>query len=765
MEPRGQPTINSMSTEVIKVTINGQDFQVPKGARLIDVCREKAFDIPSFCYYADLALQASCRMCLVRIEKMPKLQTSCTIICTDGMVVTTQSDEIEKAQRSMLEFLLANHPLDCPVCDRGGECELQEMTFNWGNLEERFTEKKNYYPEKYLSPIVANDPQRCILCKRCTRVCDEWMGEDAIEAGNRGASTVIGTYGGWLNCSQCGNCIEVCPTGTLLDATYRHQARPWELEQTVSTCTYCSDGCQVSLGSRGDELMRVVARDRYVNGLNGEFLCIKGRFAHPFVNHAERIRTPLIRYKKGGKLIPATWDEAIRHVAEKLDAVADAHGRDSLGVVGSPRITNEANYCLYKFATELVGTKNYAVNDLSTLKHFFDNLGAPLATHRDIRYAKTILLIGGEPEEEQPLTGKQVRQAVRNGGANLIVVNSTRIRLIEQASQFVHINAGSEDAAVLALANDGDDSRVAEKLGVDAGQMQKLRQTLSETHGDLVIMFSADLSAAAQAALAQLPATLRNDSRRVLLHPLPRYNNSVGAHDMGLDNGAMTATQMLDAAGAEIRALYMAGSFLPEQLRGRELALEKLECLVVQELFETPTTAFADVVLPAASFAEVDGTFTNNDGFVQRVRQSISPVHQAKPDWIIVDQLAAELGADFGFQVSASAVFREIAETIPAYAGLNYPLLKDESNPVQAKYNISSNGNLAEALSELKKSVAALQPGDVKVNATPKVGHKLFAIGTLTGKVPQFHLLAEGNPRPETLRISPLYQIAGISKS
>ena len=159
-----------MSTELIKVTINEKDFHVPKGARLIDVCRENAFDIPSFCYYADLALQASCRMCLVRIEKMPKPQTSCTIICTDGMVVTTQSEEIEKAQRSMLEFLLANHPLDCPVCDRGGECELQELTFDWGNLEERFTEKKNYHPEKYLSPMVANDPQRCILCKRCAAV-------------------------------------------------------------------------------------------------------------------------------------------------------------------------------------------------------------------------------------------------------------------------------------------------------------------------------------------------------------------------------------------------------------------------------------------------------------------------------------------------------------------------------------------------------------------------------------------------------------------
>src|SRR5437588_8604213 len=185
-----------MSTELIKLTINGKDFQVAKGARLIDVCRDHQFDIPSFCYYADLALQASCRMCLVRIEKMPKLQTSCTITCTDGMVVTTESEEIEKARRGMVEFLLVNHPLDCPVCDRGGECELQEMVFDWGDLEERFTERKNYAPEKFLSPMVANDSQRCIPCKRCTRVCDERIGEDVIEAGGPREHTDIGTSAG-----------------------------------------------------------------------------------------------------------------------------------------------------------------------------------------------------------------------------------------------------------------------------------------------------------------------------------------------------------------------------------------------------------------------------------------------------------------------------------------------------------------------------------------------------------------------------------------
>jgi len=748
-----------MSTELINITINGKAFEVPKGARLIDVCREKGFDIPSFCYYSDLALQASCRMCLVRIEKMPKLQTSCTITCTDGMAVTTQSEEIEKAQRAMTEFLLANHPLDCPVCDRGGECELQEMTFDWGGLEERFTEKKNYYAERYLSPMVANDPQRCILCKRCTRVCDEWMGEDAIEAGGRGAHTVIGTYMGWLDCSQCGNCIEVCPTGTLLDGTYRHQTRPWELAQTISTCNFCSDGCQMSLGSRGGELMRVVARDRYVNGLNGEFLCVKGRFAHPFVNHEDRIRTPLIRYKKGGKLIPTTWDEAIRFVAERLDAVANKSGRNAVAVVGSPRLTNEALYLLHKFATELVGTDNYTTTDAFSLKSFFANLGAPLATHRDIRYAKTIVLIGGEPEELQPLTGKQIRQAVRNGGAKLVIVNSTRIRLVEQASQFVHIRPGSEEAIVLALGDSSANDLAIQKAGIEAPEVDAIRQLIINSSGDVVLMFGGELGSEAQAVFAQLASSLRKEGTRFLLHPLPLFNNSVGAHDMGMMNAPVSPTEMLDKCGDEVRALYVAGGFLPSQLDVRRDALASLDFLVVQELFQNATTEHADVVLPAASYAEVDGTFTNNDGFVQRVRQSIPPLHQSKADWMITAQLAKELGVDFGFEMSASVVFREISEKVGPYSGMRYPLLKDETKPIQAKYTIAEDADTASSLRLLRERVQALPDTGEKLHAPVNVGHELFKIGTLTDKVPQFHLLASGNPRPETTRISPLYQI------
>lgn len=731
-----------MSTELIKVTINEQEFEVEKGARLIDVCREKSFGIPSFCYYQDLALQASCRMCLVRIEKMPKLQTSCTITCTDGMIVTTQSDEIEKAQRAMGEFLLANHPLDCPVCDRGGECELQEVIFDWGDVEERFTEKKNAVPEKFLSPIVANDPQRCILCKRCTRVCDEWMGEEAIEAGNRGVNTVIGTYGGWLGCSQCGNCIEVCPTGTLLDGTYRHETRPWELDQTISTDVYSSDGMQISIGSRGGLVHRIVARDRYVDGLNGEFLDVKARFAHGFINHEDRLKTPLIRYKKGGKLIPATWDAAIQFVAEKFK-----ESGNSIGVVASARLTNEAVFTLKRFATEVSKSNYFAVSDAEDLASFFDNLSVPLCTHKEIRYAKTILLIGGEPEEEQTFTAKQMRQAVRNGGAKLIVVHDTPIRLTQNATQFIHVNKGALDAFALAFA-DKVDKTILQKLGIKQSEIDDLLKTIGETEGDFILMFGRDLSPEAQAVLANSAGNFGSDNRRVLLHPLPLYNNSVGANDM------MTGKKSLQDVVQNSKSLLIGGSLSEENAR----TLSNKDFVVVQELFETATTEFADVVLPAASFAEIDGTYTNNTGFVQRVRQTIEPINQAKADWMITAMIAREMGVDFNYNFAATAVFKAIADSVAAYEGIRYPHLKDESRPVQVKHAIAGKKDLSKEIDALKAKVDKLPDEAEKINTTPKVGHKLHRLTTMTSKTAQFHLLAHGNPKPENLLVSPLVQ-------
>jgi anaerobic selenocysteine-containing dehydrogenase len=387
-------------------------------------------------------------------------------------------------------------------------------------------------------------------------------------------------------------------------------------------------------------------------------------------------------------------------------------------------------------------------------------LSAPVATHRDIRHAKTILLIGGEPEELQPLTGRAVRQAVRNGGAKLVIVNSTPIRLKQQAAQFIHVRPGSEDAAVLALASPGDADAAARKLGVEADEIARASQLISETAGDVVVLFGGELSAEAQAVLARIPSAFgEREGRRFLLHPLPLFNNSVGVHDLGLMSGSYNPLEVLDAAGTDVRALYVAGGFLPAHLEGREEALARLDLLVVQELFLTETALAADVVFPAASFAEVDGTFTNNGGLVQRVRQSISPVHQSKPDWAITAQLAAALGHDLGFQMSSSNIFLEIARSVGPYEGLRYPLLKDESKPVQVRHALAAGGDGASLIGTLRDAVSALDETAEKTTQTPPVGHELFKLGVLTSKVPQFHLLAAGNPEPETVLISPLYQI------
>ena len=240
-----------MSTDLIKVTINGMDFQVPKGARLIDVCRENQFDIPSFCYYADLALQASCRMCLVRIEKMPKLQTACTVPITEGMVVVTDTDEVRQARKSMIEMLLGNHPLDCPVCDAGGECELQDMTFKYGAAESRYMEGKLHKEEQQWSPIVFFDRPRCILCYRCVRICGEGMDVSALGIQNRGVvSTIVPNQEDHLDCEECGMCIDICPVGALTSGAYRYKTRPWEMKHVGTTCTHCADGCKTTLGVR-----------------------------------------------------------------------------------------------------------------------------------------------------------------------------------------------------------------------------------------------------------------------------------------------------------------------------------------------------------------------------------------------------------------------------------------------------------------------------------------------------------------------------------
>lgn len=731
--------------ETVKLTINGQEVTAPKGELLIEACEMNGIYLPRFCHFRGLTPQASCRMCVVRVDnpRIPKLQTACTMPVSEGMVVTTDSKEIEEVRSSMIEFLLANHPVDCPVCDRAGECELQDQTYGFGEDRTRsqYDDKVNYL-ERQISPFIYNDPQRCVTCKRCTRVCEEWMDEFAITTINRGAATLISSFGGWVECSDCGNCVDVCPTGTLLHVPYKYVARPWDLKQTPTVCNFCSDGCSMLAGTRSEKLIRTVARDgrgRTAGGINHDFLCSLGRYTIDFVHSRERVERPLIR--RGEHLVPATWDEAIGFVAKRLGELKAEHGGKALGVIAAGRLLNEDHYTLRRFAAEALETKNADIwhdrdeIDLATLfRH-----GAPtIATQEHLQNAETVLLIGSDPNEENPLTAFSIRWAVRQKAARLLTVNAVPSRLERQATKSLRVREGSEGAIILALLDGTKVAEVAEALGVTAEEVAQVRQTVLES-SRVVVVFgdelrgaslesltllegalpAPDAEAAANARTAWLdqlqrqvrstnstskPSINENPYTYIVEHPtlevgaepartatkfsflpLVRYSNSFGAWQMGMDSaltGGMSAGAMLNSAGGGLRGLLVAGEDLILKANGDgpivRAQLEKLDLLVVQDMFLTETAQLADVVFPVTSFAESQGTQVNNGSQVQFVRRTIPPVGQARPDWMIVSQVARQMGVDLGFQGQLKTVFKQISETVEGYAGLSHNMLANE---------------------------------------------------------------------------------------
>src|SRR5690348_7581232 len=416
----------------VTITVDGKQVTAPAGTLLIEACKAVGIEVPSFCYYPGLALQAACRMCLVRIEKMPKLQTACTVPITDGMVVATDTDEVRQARKSMIELLLGNHPLDCPVCDAGGECELQDMTFKYGAAESRYMEGKLHKEEQQWSPVVFFDRPRCILCYRGVRVCGEGMDVAALGVQLRGSSSVIApNEGDHLECEECGMCIDICPVGALTSGAYRYKTRPWEMKHVVTVCTHCGDGCKTTLGVRrsdtGMEIVRGDNRDK--SGTNGDFLCIKGRYAFDFAGNDERLKQPLIR--KNGKLTPATWEEAFELVGKKFAEVRDQDGGAAIGVIGSNRTTNEEAYLLSKFARTVLKTNNVDHHRTTDFPAFAAAMrGAnKTASMADVFTAPATLLIGNDPTEQHPLLAWQIRNNVRLHRAKLYVVNHESIKL------------------------------------------------------------------------------------------------------------------------------------------------------------------------------------------------------------------------------------------------------------------------------------------------------------------------------------------------
>src|SRR5438067_10338486 len=380
--------------EPVKLTIDGRPVQAAPGTLVIEAAKAAGIEVPSFCYYEGLTLDAACRMCLVEVEKMPKQMTACTLPVSEGMVVRTETKAIADARKYMLEFLLTNHPLDCPVCDKGGECELQDMVFRYGAGESRYTEEKVHVPEKQFSPVVFFDAPRCILCFRCVRICNEGMGVGALGVINRGVvSEIAPNEGDHLECDECGACIDICPVGALTSGAYRYKTRPWEMQHIGTICTHCSNGCKTTLGVRNNEIIRGNNRDQ--SGINGEFLCIKGRYAFDFYNHPDRLQSPLL--KVDGNLKEVPWSQALAAVAARFKDIKARDGK--FGIIGSTRTTNEENFYLQKFARQALGTNNIdhpRSGDIVALLDAVSGQSTPLATTVNLYTKKAVLIIGAD---------------------------------------------------------------------------------------------------------------------------------------------------------------------------------------------------------------------------------------------------------------------------------------------------------------------------------------------------------------------------------
>jgi NADH-quinone oxidoreductase subunit G len=681
--------------KIIQLTIDGREVSAPEGMMLVDAAKQGNIEIPYFCYEPALgAPVGACRMCLVEIEGIPKLQTSCSTPVKDGMVVHTQTDRVHHAQNAIVEFLLVNHPLDCPVCDKGGECPLQDITFGWGLGRSRFIEPKRHFEKPLaLSPLIAIDRERCILCYRCVRFSQEISEDYQLIFTERGAHTFVGTFDGHPYVAPfSGNIVELCPVGALTSQAYRFRARPWDIEGAGGICTLCPSQCNVEFTVRDEKVMRVRSRDATGAATGGGpggnpdvddgWLCDKGRFAYQAIHVDERITQPLVR--DGGSLRAVSWDRALE------SAAGLARHRGSVGTLVGGQATNEEGFLIGRVMREALQSSDVDSREGPALaSDLMRALAAPAlqATVVDLEFAHTILIVGCEPLDDAPIFDLRIRKGVRRNGVKLAIATSRPSALDPNAALSVRIPPGGEAEflAALDVALAGSDGRTGSGSDSEVGRLAELLRDGGE---DVVILWGErSLSGEALGTLLSVAGRLGLAGRNGAgLLEIPAGANGRGLREAGAvpgtgpgygeipspgRGGSEIAQAVLDG---EISALWL---FQTDPIRDRpdralwERALHAAGLVVAHASVLTEGLAeHANVIFPADSYAEKEGTVVHPDGRLQRLRTAIAHPGSVRAGWSVIAEIGRLAGLDTGVLTSPMA-FAQLVQAVPFYRGIS----------------------------------------------------------------------------------------------
>lgn len=674
--------------------LNGQALEANQGELLIDACERQGVHIPRFCYHERMKPVGMCRMCLVEVDtgRGPGLQPSCMLPVTPDMKVNTETEATERAQTGILELFLINHPLDCPVCDKGGECPLQDNAYSFGPGETRFVEEKRHYEKPIpISDLVNLDRERCILCDRCTRFSKEVAGDPLIHFIDRGNETQVNTFPDHPFSSYfSGNTVQICPVGALTATPYRFKARPWDLSATESTSTVDSTGARIVLQSSRDEMVRVLGVDS--DAVNWGWLSDKERFGYEASNSCGRLTEPMEKSgtkEDGSNAYTSTrWNAAIGQAARALGV-----GADRIGVLGGARLSIEAQYAWSKLLTGVASVANIDA-DLGDGIDPQLALGLPRATIAEaVAPGSIVVLLSADPKEELPTLFLRLRHAAVEDGVSLIEITPRATSLTEHATLSIHPRPGSVGAVADALATGSFSGTVG---GIEGSDLEAVAGLLRSGKPVTVIVGRSNLAESASFTSDAVASLLKLVPEAKFL-PALRRGNLMGALEMGLtpsfDMGATPSSESgLDAEGilraaadGQIETLLLLGSDPLSDFPDRALvtaAFENVQNLIAVDTFLNDSASCADVVLPAAGFGEVDGSFLNLEGRLSPLQAKVTPKGQSRTDWAIAAEVAGAVGADLGF-ATLEELRSDLSASVPLFADVDWTgLARTEDGPV-----------------------------------------------------------------------------------